>query len=258
MRPRAKAGGFETARFYWRRPISIVFFVSPLFPRDFRRGAWEPIVDWKKVVEILNKTVQAYCKSAGISLGARHRRVGAALALLWLVFLADSAAANLSAAPTLAEVRAAFVLNFAKFTIWPAQAFPDAHAPLQVCFAGAGEVRAAMDSLAGGKSIDGRPIVVRDAPNPRDYPPCRILYVGSGETKHAGTELEHLQDPFILVIGETDDALQHMGIIRLLVEGNRMKFDVDVGNANREKIHLSSKLLALARAVVDSSLTGAR
>ena len=41
------------------------------------------------------------------------------------------------------------------------------------------------------------------------------------------------------------------GIIKLLVENQRMKVDVNVGAADRTKIRLSSKLLALARSVVD-------
>ena len=49
----------------------------------------------------------------------------------------------------------------------------------------------------------------------------------------------------------SNDFLVRGGIIKLLVENNRMKFDVNVGAADRTKIHLSSKLLALARSVVD-------
>jgi hypothetical protein len=54
-----------------------------------------------------------------------------------------------------------------------------------------------------------------------------------------------------LSIGESEDFLKRGGMIRLFVEDNRIKFDVNVGAASRAKIRLSSKLLALARFVVD-------
>src|SRR5580704_11939557 len=66
------------------------------------------------------------------------------------------------AAPTSAQISAAFIYNFVKFTEWPPKEFPNTSSPITVCFMAADEVRVAFESISAGKDLNGRPVVIRD------------------------------------------------------------------------------------------------
>ncbi len=166
---------------------------------------------------------------------------------------ASACADSSQSAPALsqAQIGAAFIFNFAKFTEWPAQAFSDSSAPLNVCFLGAEEVRAAFQEISAGKAVNGRPVLVRNVKSAGEVLDCRVVYMDSANSAIFSGVLKNARQRCGLVIGTTDDFLARGGIIKLLVENNRMRFDVNIGAADRTKIRLSSKLLALARSVVD-------
>jgi hypothetical protein len=153
--------------------------------------------------------------------------------------------------PSQAQIIAAFVFNFAKFTEWPQQAFTESNAPLNVCFLGGEDVRVAFQEISAGKSVNARPILVRDVKTAGEVLDCRIIYIDTANGPVVAGVMKNARQRCALVIGVSNDFLLRGGIIKLLVENNRMKFDVNVGAADRTKIRLSSKLLALARSVVD-------
>jgi hypothetical protein len=157
------------------------------------------------------------------------------------------------ASPELSQARidAAFVFNFAKFTEWPRDAFANGSSPITVCFLGAEEIRASFESISGGKDLNGRPVLVRDVKSGPDVLDCRVVYMDSPNGAVMSAALRNARLGSSLAIGTSPDFLARGGMVRLLVENNRMRFDVNVGAANRAKVHLSSKLLALARSVVD-------
>jgi YfiR/HmsC-like len=155
-------------------------------------------------------------------------------------------------APTLsqAQIRAAFIFNFSKFAEWPAGAFADAGSPMTVCFVGAEDVRAAFQSISSGKAVTGRFVEDHAIKSVSDLRSCQVVYVDSPNSPLVVDVLKFVRQGKALAIGTSDDFLARGGMIRLLVENNRMRFDVNVGATGRVNIHLSSKLLALARSVV--------
>lgn len=149
-----------------------------------------------------------------------------------------------------AQIRAAFIFNFSKFAEWPSSAYVDAGSPLTVCFVGAEDVRTAFQSLSAGKAVTGRFVEDRSIKSAGDLRGCQLVYVDSSNGMLVIDAMKYLRQCNALVVGTSDDFLARGGMIRLVVENNRMRFDVNVGAAGRAKIHLSSKLLALARSVV--------
>lgn len=153
--------------------------------------------------------------------------------------------------PTQAEIGAAFIFNFAKFTEWPSQTFVDSGSPLTVCFLGADDYRSAFRVIANGKAVNGRWVAVRDVKAAGETRDCQIVYADSTSSAVIVGVLKNARQFSTLAIGTSEDFLARGGTIRLFVESNRMRFDVNVGAVARTKIKLSSKLMALARSVVD-------
>jgi hypothetical protein len=153
--------------------------------------------------------------------------------------------------PSQAEISAAFIFNFAKFTEWPPEEFPNVTSPITVCFLGADQIRAAFQGITNGKDVNGHPVLVRDVKNGPEVLGCRVAYLDSPNNTLMAAALLNARIGSSLAVGASNDFLAQGGMIRLLVENNRMRFDVNVGAANRAKVRLSSKLLALARSVVE-------
>ena len=156
-----------------------------------------------------------------------------------------------SSPPSQAQIRAALVFNFPKFAEWPTIAYPDAASPLSVCFLGADDVRAAFQGISAGKALNGRYVEVRAVKSAGETHGCHVIYLDSPNNSVVLDVLKYARQGNELAIGTTEDFLANGGMIRLQVENNRMRFDVNVGAVGRTKIKLSSKLLALARSVVD-------
>ncbi len=187
---------------------------------------------------------------------ARRARLAGALAcfgafLAPACFVSAQASASQSS-PVLsqAQIRAAFIFNFSKFAEWPTQAYADAGSPMTVCFVGAEDVRTAFQSLSVGKAVTGHFVEERAIKSAGELHNCQVVYIDSSNGSLVIDAVKFVRQTPALSIGTSDDFLARGGMIRLLVENNRMRFDVNVGAAERAKIHLSSKLLALARSVV--------
>ena len=77
-------------------------------------------------------------------------------------------------------LKVAFIYNFAKFTTWPDSVFADPKAPITFCVIGKHEFGTAFDSVQG-KSVGGRPVVVKYLSSYRDKDECQLVYVAPSE-----------------------------------------------------------------------------
>lgn len=152
--------------------------------------------------------------------------------------LADNAAA---------DVKAAFVYNFAKFVEWPRTVFPDEHSPLILCIWG--QPFDGRLSLLNGREAQGRPIRVRGIESVDSLPGCHILVLGEVSEGVRGQLLESQPRPAVLTISDSRDFIQQGGMIGLFVAGNRVQFSVNLGAAQGAGLKLSARLLQLAQGV---------
>jgi hypothetical protein len=137
-----------------------------------------------------------------------------------------------------ATLKAAFVYNFALYTSWPAS--PGEPHELTLCIARTSALAPALRALEG-KPVQSRELVVRELETGAGSTGCNILVLGA--------QAPALPEPGILTICDCADHDAMRGtVIALVREGDRLRFDVDLGAANASKLSLSSKLLRLARA----------
>jgi hypothetical protein len=146
-------------------------------------------------------------------------------------------------------LKAAFLVNFANFTTWPAATLP-VDGPIVVCVIG-DEAIAQILEAASDKGVAGHHLAVRrvDAENPDRT--CHMLYVSNITTMQAVKLLERLKGSPILLVSDLVEFSSLGGTITLLVEENRLRFAINVDAAQRSGLHLSAKLLSLAKIVKD-------
>ncbi len=173
-------------------------------------------------------------------------RLAGVYLLLLCCWILTAPAGSRAQAKTTAEyqLRAAFVYNFAKFVEWPAEAFDDSGSPIMVCIAGDVAVAEAFQGVLGSKTVNKRELVVHrltKAVGPRT---CQILY-HAGDSK--GFPLsESLIQGDVLSVGESEEFAARGGMIRLLREGDRLRFVIHRENVERSHLKVSSKLMALS------------
>jgi hypothetical protein len=146
-------------------------------------------------------------------------------------------------------VKAAFLLNFAKFAEWPEDS-PQAQAPaVSICVLGRDPFGEVLEKTMAGRSVGGRPIVIQRYPTAEGVRACHVLFIASSEYGRLTPILEGLAGQPVLTVGEGEAFALRGGVIGLVVENNLARFEVNLGAAQRKGLVLSSKLLGLARVV---------
>jgi hypothetical protein len=147
------------------------------------------------------------------------------------------------------EVKAAFLYKFAKFVEWPEDA-PVADRPAVVIgVLGVDPFGEALDAAVRGKTVNGRALSVRRFAELRDLEPCQILFVSASEGRRLPEILTRLGGSPVLTVGEPETFTRDGGIVRLVTEDNKVRFEINVDAAEHAGLRISSKLLALARIV---------
>jgi YfiR/HmsC-like len=147
------------------------------------------------------------------------------------------------------QVKAAFLYNFAKFVEWPSQAFKMPKDPITVCVLGHNPFGGALEEVIHGKLIDGRPFAFRQVDDAHEASACQILFVSASESKHFRSLCGNLKPSGILIVGEEEGFAADGGVINFKLNDGRVRFQINVAAAEREQLHISSKLLSLAQIV---------
>jgi hypothetical protein len=147
------------------------------------------------------------------------------------------------------QVKAAFLFNFAKFIEWPAQRFKGPQDPIAICILGKNPFGETLAEAVRGKNVDGRSLVIRQVDDTKDACACNIVFVRATERKRSRSFLDAISGHAVLTVGEADGFASEGGIINFKIDGEKVRFQINVGAAEREKLHISSKLLALAEIV---------
>lgn len=142
---------------------------------------------------------------------------------------------------TEADIKAAFIYNFAKFVEWPAGTFPDDKQHLSLCTQDDSILARKLQQL-GGKEAQGRTIEVHALAKASDTSGCHILLASSSSEAPSGHGA-------MLTISESAHASHQSSMINLFVEANRVQFSVNLLAAQQAGIKLSARLLQLARTV---------
>jgi YfiR/HmsC-like len=146
------------------------------------------------------------------------------------------------------EVKAAFLLNFAKFVEWPANAFSSPNSPLAICILGKDPFGRALDEIVRGERIGGHPAIVRRmAEAGVAAKTCQIAFIAAG-VRNVPAILRAF-GPGVLTVGEQENFLVDGGVIRFAIENRRVRFDINRTAAQGAGLRLSSQLLMVARSI---------
>jgi hypothetical protein len=170
----------------------------------------------------------------------------AGLAILIVAALPSIAFAQPAAASAL---KAAFTLNFVKFTEWP-DLKPGL--PILVCVYAEDSIADALTQVMRNQAVGGHAIrLVRIAPDAavRD---CQVLLVTEREPRRFAAILEQAGRFPVLTVSDVEQSAKHGAIIEFFQESGRLRFAINLDTMERSRIKVSSRLLSLAKVVRDA------
>lgn len=162
---------------------------------------------------------------------------------------------RLHAAPPVAridQVKAAFVLNIARFTIWPEQAL-DASAPLGICALHDNPLQAALQLLTD-QTIGHYTVRVYALSSFTDLQTCQILLIAHHELKpFQDSVAAHFPTGVLTILDGTDTLppahARQAIFVTLIRKGERLGFEIDLEQTRQAGLRLGSELLKLATLV---------
>jgi len=122
-------------------------------------------------------------------------------------------------------------------------------AALTICVLGEDPFGRDLDDVVRGQVAGDRALAVKRLAQVQRGDNCHVLFVSGAEKARAERVLGVLSNTPTLTVGEGDDFTAAGGMIALLIDDNRIRFEVNLDAAGNAGLKISSKLLKLARNV---------
>lgn len=149
-------------------------------------------------------------------------------------------------------LKAAFLLNFLKFTDWTRETAPS-NSPCVVAVLGEDPFGPVLETTVADKTVRGRPIRVVRFANARSLTESdeqfHVLFVASPADRRMEEVLKAVGSRSALIVGETPDFCDRGGVIGFVTIENRLRFNVNLDAARLMGLKISSQMLKLANSV---------
>ena len=173
-----------------------------------------------------------------------HRRCVSRVAAIAFVF---AIVLPLRAQPALEySVKAALLLNFARFIEWPEGAFATERTPVDVCVLAPNPFGDALAQALEGETIGNRPLALREVRSAAESGGCHLLFVPAGAETPA---LLRERSAHTITVGESNRFEDMGGAVRFVLEGGRVRFNVNLQPVEERGVRISARMLKLANRV---------
>lgn len=154
------------------------------------------------------------------------------------------------------QVKATYLYNFGRFVKWPETVPAGKGDSFSVCVIGQDPFGPILDSTLAGEALDGKPVVLRRLSKPPDAGECRILFISTTEEKHLKEILTALDESGVLTVSDMPSFTKRGGMIQFILEGDRVRFEINLASAESARLVLSSELLKVATSVKRNGRSG--
>ena len=143
------------------------------------------------------------------------------------------------------DVKAALLLNFARFIEWPDSAFDSARSPIEVCVFAPSPFGDALERTLAGETIANRTLTARQVHGVSDSAGCHLLFVPSGAESRAAALLRR-EGSHTVTVGESRRFADMGGAVNLIIESGRVRFNVNLRPVESRGVRISARMLQLA------------
>jgi hypothetical protein len=145
------------------------------------------------------------------------------------------------------QLKAAFLYHFAQLVDWPARAFAGPNSPMVIGVLGQNPFGHHLEATIRGKSVNGHPLEIKEFQTLAEVTNgCHVLFIGTSEKKQLPEIVAALRGTSVLLVGEMDRFIEGGGMINFVLDGAKIRFQINDAAAQRAGLKMSSKLLSLA------------
>jgi hypothetical protein len=141
------------------------------------------------------------------------------------------------------QAQAIFLFNFTKFVEWPLEYQKDDFV-IGVC--GSSETFDVIKNYFHGKTVGKQPIKVVYYQFAENITKCHLLFVAFGKTKDMAVINNRIGDSRTLIVTEKTGALRDGSAINFVVLDDKLKFELNIQNANKHGLKVLSDLKSMA------------
>lgn len=152
--------------------------------------------------------------------------------------------------PTVADLKAAYIYNFVRYVEWPAKAGHRNGDDFVLCLAGPGDdaLFAALSEL-DGKTVRDHRILVHRTGLDGEVDECAMMVIEQIDSAQTQRLLQRLAGLPTLTVSSREGFLDLGGMIGLVTEAGKVRFDINLSAARNNNLVLTFQLLKLARTV---------
>jgi len=150
------------------------------------------------------------------------------------------------------DVKAAYLVNFARYAEWPVAELPNrAGAELRICIAGRDMFGDRLERLTADRRVANHPVRVDRPATPAAARRCHVVFITGDRRNEIEPWLADLHGYPILTVGDGSDFAETGGAIALLRVGETIKFMVNARALRESGVRVSSRVLQLAQRVLE-------
>jgi len=144
------------------------------------------------------------------------------------------------------KVKAAFLINFARYVKWPSTAFGSATDPIVIGIYGDESLPKVLKTVAAGKEVDGRPLKVVECSDVDHAVGSHILFIGSSRAEDHLTIIEATRHASVFSVSDSPGFAKAGGVANFFLLDSRVRFEINDRAAREAGLTVSSRLLRLA------------
>ena len=176
-----------------------------------------------------------------------------AMAIAWMLVAVPCLLAQ-SSKPTDYDVKAAYLYNFGHFVEWPVNVA--SAKSFTVCVLGQDPFGPVLDATLAGETIAGKRVAAKRISTLDESGSCQILFLSPAEEARLNTLIKALSRQAVLTVSDMPEFAKRGGMIQFVLEGKRVRFEVNLAAVQHAGLTLSSELLKIATTVRRNSSSG--
>lgn len=172
-------------------------------------------------------------------------------AIFVIVFLANNSIALAESQDTREyALKAGYIYNLTTFIHWPKEVNRQINdSGLTFCVAGENPFGTILGLLKEKLQAKGKKILIKYRVSSKEMPECHVLFINRSENKYLEQILTQVEGYPVLVVSDTPRFAERGVGINLYIQGNRVRFEINVEAIDRSGLRVSSGLLNLAKIV---------
>lgn len=158
------------------------------------------------------------------------------------------------------QIKAAFLYNFINFVDWPKEKVVDSNDLITIGIIGTDPFGRAFEPLKD-KQVKGKKVQIKryiglkettlSGDKVETIRKCHLLFICRSEKEHLKKVVNVVKDHSVLLVGDMDEFLESGGIINFVIEDQKVHFEINNTTAKKAKLSIRSKLLRLAKKVIE-------